>query len=117
MRVKVYGIRNCDTVKRARTWLEEKGIDTEFHDYKTEGVSRDKIASWLKHTDWETLLNRRGTTWRKLPEAKQTAVKDDASATDLMLEQPSIIKRPVLEYGSKILVGFDTESYASLLKR
>src|SRR5580704_10691285 len=110
MRVKIYGIPNCDTVKRARAWLDQKGIVAKFHDYKVEGANREIIASWLRHTDWETLLNRRGTTWRKLPDAKKTAVKDSASATALMLEQPSLIKRPVLEYGDKVLVGFDENS-------
>jgi arsenate reductase len=115
MRVKVYGIPNCDTVKRARAWLDGKGVEAEFHDYKTAGVSRERISSWLRHTDWETLLNRRGLTWRKLPEARKAAIKDDASAIDLMLEQPSIIKRPVLEFDGKLLVGFDAGSYAKLL--
>jgi arsenate reductase len=116
MRVKIYGIPNCDTIKRARAWLHEKGIEADFHDYKTAGVSREQISSWLRQTDWETLLNRRGLTWRKLPDARKAAIKDDASAIGLMLEQPSIIKRPVLEYGGKLLVGFDAGSYAKLLE-
>jgi arsenate reductase len=116
MRVKVYGIRNCDTVKRARAWLYSKGVDVEFHDFKTAGISRDRISSWLKQTDLESLLNRRGLTWRKLTDARKAAIKDDTSAIDLMLEQPSIIKRPVLECGEKLLVGFDAGSYAKLLE-
>jgi arsenate reductase len=116
MRVKVYGIPNCDTVKRARAWLTGKGIEIDFHDYKTAGISRERISSWLNQTDWESLVNRRGLTWRKLPDASKAAIKDDASATDLMLEYPSVIKRPVLECGGKILVGFDAGSYAKLLQ-
>jgi arsenate reductase len=117
MRVKVFGIPNCDTVKRARAWLEAKGIETDFHNFKTDGIDRERIGVWLQQTDWETLLNRRGLTWRKLPDARKAAIKDNASATGLMLEQPSIIKRPVLEFNDKVLVGFDSESYAGLLKQ
>ena len=116
MQVRGYGIPNCDTVKRARVWLQDKGIDADFHDYKTAGITRERISSWLKHTDWETLLNRRGLTWRKLPEARKVAIKDAVGAIELMLEQPTVIKRPVLEYGAKLLVGFDAGSYAKLLE-
>jgi len=116
MSARMYGIPNCDTVKKARAWASDEGIAIEFHDFKKEGVTANQIAAWLKHTDWETLLNRRGTTWRKLPDAKKAAVKDAASATALMLEMPSIIKRPVLEHGKQMLVGFDSARYAALFK-
>ena len=117
MQARLYGIRNCDTVKKARAWIDSKGIEIEFHDFKAEGVSKAQVTNWLKQTDWETLLNRRGTTWRKLPDAKKAAVKDAASATALMLEMPSIIKRPVLESGSQLLVGFDPDAYQALFKK
>jgi arsenate reductase len=116
MQVRIYGIRNCDTVKEARAWLEGNGVEIEFHDYKTAGLTRERITSWLERTSWETLLNRRGQTWRNLPDAKRTAIKDTASAVALMLERPTVIKRPVLEYGEKLLVGFDAGRYASLLQ-
>jgi len=116
MRVKVYGIPNCDTVKRARAWLQSAGVEVEFHNFKTAGIRRELVSSWLKHTDCETLLNRRGLTWRKLPDARKAAIKDDASAIDLMLEQPSIIRRPVLEYRGRVLVGFEAASYAKLVE-
>lgn len=116
MRARIYGIRNCDTMKQACAWLEGKGVETEFHDYKIAGLSRERISAWLKHTSWETLLNRRGLTWRSLPDSKRTAIKDTASAVALMLERPAVIKRPVLEYGEKLVVGFDAVRYASLLQ-
>lgn len=116
MQARIYGIRNCDTVKQARAWLEGNGFEIEFHDYKTSGLSRERIASWLLRTSWETLLNRRGQTWRNLPDAKRTAIKDTASAVALMLERPTVIKRPVLECGDKLVVGFDAGRYASLLQ-
>jgi arsenate reductase (glutaredoxin) len=115
MQARIYGISNCDTVKLARAWLEGNGVENEFHDFKKAGLSRERINSWLEHTSWETLLNRRGLTWRNLPDAKKTAIKDTASAVALMLEKPSVIKRPVLEYGKKLLVGFDAGRYASVL--
>ncbi len=116
MSARMFGIPNCDTVKKARTWVTSAGIEIEFHDFKKEGVTPKQIAGWLKHTDWEVLLNRRGTTWRRLPDAKKASVKDAASATALMLDMPSIIKRPVLECGKEVLVGFDSERYAALFK-
>jgi arsenate reductase (glutaredoxin) len=116
MRVTVYGIPNCDTVKRARAWLQSEGVEVEFHNFKTRGIRRELVSSWLKGTDFETLLNRRGLTWRKLPDARKAEIKDYASAIDLMLEQPGTIKRPMLEYGGKVLVGFDAASYAKLIE-
>ena len=113
MKTTIYGIKNCDTMKKARAWLESHGIEHEFHDYKTEGIDAAKLASWLKVAGWETLLNRAGTTFRKLPDAAKENL-DERKAVKLMLEQPSMIKRPVLERGRSLLVGFSPEKYAAL---
>jgi Spx/MgsR family transcriptional regulator len=111
--VNLYGIPNCDTMKKARTWLESHGIEYRFHDYKKAGIDRDTLAAWAQVVGWETLLNRAGTTFRKLPDgAKQDL--DERKALKLMLEQPSMIKRPVLESGKKLLVGFSPEKYSAL---
>lgn len=113
MKTTIYGIRNCDTMKKARAWLESHGVSHEFHDYKISGIEAAKIAGWIKVVGWETLLNRTGTTFRKLPDrAKQNL--DEAKAIELMLEQPSMIKRPVIERGKTLLVGFSPEKYATL---
>jgi arsenate reductase len=112
-RADLYGIPNCDTMKKARTWLASHGIEYQFHDYKVEGADRAKLAAWAKVVGWETLLNRAGTTFRKLPdEAKENL--DERKAIALMIEQPSMIKRPVLVVGKTLLVGFSPEKYASL---
>jgi arsenate reductase (glutaredoxin) len=109
----LYGIPNCDTMKKARDWLETHGVEYQFHDYKKAGIDRAMLATWAKVVGWETLLNRAGTTFRKLPdEAKQNL--DERKALKLMLEQPSLIKRPVLERGRTLLVGFNAEKYAAL---
>lgn len=100
MTITLYGIPNCDTVKKARTWLEQQGIAFVFHDFKKAGVSPALIQGWLQQLDWEQVLNRKGTTWRKLDEAQRAQVLDAASATALLLENPSAIKRPVLDLGS-----------------
>ena len=113
MKTTIYGIKNCDTMKKARAWLESHGIEHEFHDYKSEGIDAVKLASWLKVASWETLLNRAGTTFRKLPDAAKENL-DERKAVKLMLEQPSMIKRPVLERGRSLLVGFSPEKYAAL---
>jgi Spx/MgsR family transcriptional regulator len=111
--VKIYGIPNCDTMKKARSWLDSRGVDYEFHDYKKLGVTRPMLLAWAKLVGWETLLNRAGTTFRKLPdEAKQNL--DERKALALMLEQPSMIKRPVLERDGRLVVGFSAEKYAAL---
>ena len=111
--VNLYGIPNCDTMKKARTWLEAHGIEYRFHDYKKSGIDRDTLAAWAEVVGWETLLNRAGTTFRKVPDgAKQDL--DERRALKLMLEQPSMIKRPVLESGKKLLVGFSPEKYSAL---
>lgn len=107
----IYGIKNCDTMKKARAWLDKKSVAYEFHDYKTSGIDKAKLETWAKKAGWETLLNRAGTTFRKLPEKEKAAVTEK-KAIALMLEQPSMIKRPVLELpGGKILVGFKPEEY------
>ena len=113
MRTIVYGIRNCDTMKRARAWLESHGVEHDFHDYKSAGIDKARLQSWMKVVGWQTLLNRAGTTFRKLPdEAKEDL--DERKALALMLDQPSMIKRPVLERGKTLLVGFSEERYAAL---
>jgi arsenate reductase (glutaredoxin) len=110
----LYGIPNCDTMKKARAWLDAHGVAYEFHDYKTSGVDRSKLAAWTKVVGWEVLLNRAGTTFRKLPdESKQNL--DERKAIALMLAQPSMIKRPVLVCGTALLVGFSPEKYSALM--
>lgn len=111
----IYGIRNCDTMKRAFAWLKDNRIDYEFHDYKKSGVSAAMLKSWISQVGWETLVNTRGTTWRKLSD-EQRAGMGEKKAQQLMQQQPSLIKRPVLVDGSKILVGFDAKAYHELLK-
>lgn len=109
----VYGIRNCDTMKKAFAWLGGHGVDYAFHDYKKQGVTRDALQRWCAATGWEKVLNKAGTTFRKLPdEAKADLDQDKAIA--LMLDQPSMIKRPVLETGGTIEIGFKPERYATL---
>jgi arsenate reductase len=109
----LYGIPNCDTMKKARAWLESEGIEYDFHDYKKAGIDPAKLAAWSKVVGWETLLNRAGTTFRQLPdEAKRNL--DERKALKLMLERPSMIKRPVFERGNTLLVGFSPEKYAPL---
>jgi arsenate reductase (glutaredoxin) len=106
----IYGIRNCDTMKKARAWLDKRGVEYRFHDYKSEGVERAKLEAWAKNVGWETLLNRAGTTFRKLPEKEREGVTEKR-AIALMFAQPSMIKRPVLEAGGKLFVGFKPEIY------
>jgi arsenate reductase len=113
--ITIYGIKNCDTMKKARAWLEQHGVDYVFHDYKTEGIERARLEQWCKKVGWEILLNRAGTTFRKLPESEKANV-DAHRAVQLMLEQPSMIKRPVLELGGgKLLVGFTPENYRAMI--
>jgi Spx/MgsR family transcriptional regulator len=112
----IYGIKNCDTMKKARAWLDQRGVKYAFHDYKTAGIDKGKLEGWAKKAGWETLLNKAGTTFRKLPDADKEGLTE-AKALKLMLAQPSIIKRPVLELGGgKLLVGFKPESYAAAVK-
>ncbi len=104
----VYGIPNCDTVKKARTWLDAQGRAFAFHDYKKQGVPADRLDAWIAAVGWEVLVNRQGTTWRKLDDATKAGVRDAASAKALMLAQASVIKRPVIERDGVVLgVGFD----------
>ncbi len=110
----LYGIPNCDTVKKARAWLASQGVEVTFHDVKKQGVPEAALRAWVKALGWEALLNRKGTTWRKLEPARQAAVTDAASAIALMLEQPSVIRRPVLVRGATLRVGFDAHDWAAL---
>lgn len=111
--IMLYGIPNCDTIKKARKWLKDNGIDYKFHDYKKLGVPEKELKVWVKNLGWEILLNKRGTTWRKLDEQIKHSV-DETSAIQIMLDNPSIIKRPVLVKGSNILVGFKESEYSQL---
>jgi len=115
--VQVYGIANCDTVKKARTWLTEQGIAFEFHDFKKQGVPPAALDHWLQTLGWEAVLNRKGTTWRKLDAALQAQVQDAASANAVMLAHASVIKRPVVEWtsvqaGAAVSVGFNADTWA-----
>ncbi|PTV62353.1 ArsC family reductase [Pseudomonas putida] len=110
----LYGIKACDTMKKARTWLEDKAIAYEFHDYKTQGIDRDSLNRWCDEHGWEVILNRAGTTFRKLDDASKADL-DQAKAVELMLAQPSMIKRPVLDLGARTLVGFKPDLYAAAL--
>ncbi len=114
--MKVYGIKNCNTVKKALQWLDGHGISYEFHDFKKLGVSLDKLKQWEGTYSWEDLLNKRGTTWRQLPQETKDAVTDATSANKLLLEKTSAIKRPVIEQGNTLLLGFDASEYEQKLK-
>jgi arsenate reductase len=111
----MYGIPNCDTVKKARVWLEQNGVDHVFHDYKKAGAEADKLGLWIDEHGWETVLNRAGTTFKKLSEADRTGIDKD-KAVALMLAQPSMIKRPVLDLGDRRLVGFKPDLYTAAFK-
>jgi arsenate reductase (glutaredoxin) len=111
----LYGIKNCDTVKKALTWLKAKKIAFDFYDYKTEGITEAKLKTWCQQVGWESLLNKRGTTWRKLDEATQASVNNEAAAIKIMLNNTSIIKRPLVEKSGKVLaLGFDEVIYSTL---
>lgn len=113
----IYGIKNCDTMKKARAWLEGHGVATAFHDYKASGIDKAALEGWVKEHGWETMLNRAGTTFRALPDAEKQGL-DAGRAIALMLAQPSMIKRPVLDLGSgKTIVGFKPEVYAAALAK
>ncbi|WP_158815030.1 ArsC family reductase [Methylocapsa sp. S129] len=114
MTITIYGIKNCDTMKKARLWLDQHGVKYVFHDYKTEGIDRARLEGWAKTVGWETLLNRSGTTFRALPEAAREALTLK-KAIALMLDQPSMIKRPVLDLGGKFLVGFKPDIYEAAI--
>jgi arsenate reductase len=115
MPIIIYGIKNCDTMKKARAWLDKHGVECAFHDYKTAGIERAKLEGWAKKAGWEMLLNRAGTTFKKLPDKDKEGITEK-KALALMLAQPSMIKRPVLELGhGKLLVGFKPEEYDKAL--
>lgn len=114
MTITMYGIKNCDTIKKARAWLDANAIGYAFHDYKAAGIDAARLARWIAAEGWETVLNRAGTTFRKLPDADKQDL-DAGRATTLMLAQPSMIKRPVLEYPGGVLIGFAPERYARAL--
>ncbi|MGE5524820.1 MAG: ArsC family reductase [Rhodospirillaceae bacterium] len=116
MTITMYGIKNCDTVKKARAWLDARGVDYRFHDYKTAGVDRNELERWCEEVGWERLVNRSGMTFRKLPEKQKQSLSRD-TALALMVAQPSVIKRPVLVTGGPLLVGFSAEAYESLSGR
>jgi arsenate reductase len=111
--ITIYGIKNCDTMKKARAWLDGQGVAYDFHDYKTSGIDRSRLEGWARQVGWEVLLNRAGTTFRKLPDADKEGLTA-AKAIALMVAQPSMIKRPVLEAGGKLLVGFKPDQYEGL---
>lgn len=114
MALTLYGIRNCDTVKKARAWLDEQGIAYRFHDYKSEGAREAEVRAWVDELGWETVLNRAGTTFRKLPDADRQDI-DAEKAVALMLAQPSMIKRPILDLGHRRIAGFKPDVYAEAL--
>ena len=111
--IKVYGIPNCDTVKKARAWLTEQGVAHEFHDFKKQGVPEDRLDAWIAAVGWDKLLNRKGQTWRQLDPELQASVVDAASARPVLMAHASVIKRPVVEWDNAITVGFDAADWAS----
>lgn len=111
--ITIYGIPNCDTMKKARSWLDAHNISYVFHDYKKAGVPEKALKCWVKQLGWEQLLNRKGTTWRKLDESVRTNI-NQTTATQLMLDNPSIIKRPVLDVNGKFFVGFSDEDFKKI---
>jgi arsenate reductase len=116
MTTTLYGIPNCDTVKKARVWLAAHGHDVAFHDFRKHGLERATVAAWLQELEWEVLVNRKGTTWRKLSDEQRAAVVDKASALALMLQSPSVIKRPVLAGAGPLNVGFSDAMYRQLFE-
>ena len=115
--MKVYGIPNCNTVKKSIDWLKNNEIEFEFHDYKKKGITKEKLQEWSKKLGWEKMLNKKGTTWRTLTPGRQQQVTDEFSAIELMMEKPSVIKRPIIEAGKKLLIGLDEEEYKQSLKK
>ena len=114
MTIHFYGITNCDTVKKARAWLDAKGLDYQFHDFKKEGADQDRVRSWEQAVGWDTLLNRKGTTFRQLEPAQKEGL-DAEKAIRLMVAKPTSIKRPVVECNDEVLVGFDTDKWEAEL--
>ena len=117
MAVTLFGIPNCDTVKKARTWLDDNGIAYRFHDFKKAGLTPDLVNVWLKQVEWDVLVNRKGTTWRGLSDERKAAVADARSAAALMLEAPSVIKRPVLDFNGTTHVGFSDTNYQQIFNK
>ncbi|MBB5017567.1 arsenate reductase [Chitinivorax tropicus] len=115
--MKIYGIPNCNTVKKAREWLISNQIDIPFHDFKKSGVDETLLNDWLKQVSWEKLVNRQGTTWRQLSDEDKAAIVDNASAIQLMLAKSSVIKRPVLEVDGKVYLGFDEAIYQQVFNK
>jgi arsenate reductase len=113
--ITVYGIPNCDSVKKARVWLTDHGVDYAFHDFKKQGVPAEALDQWLAAVGWEVLVNRKGTTWRQLDAAVQSRVQDNASAKALMLEHASVIKRPIVVKGKDVTVGVNPERWTNVL--
>jgi arsenate reductase (glutaredoxin) len=116
MATTLYGIKACDTMKKARSWLDGQGVEYRFHDYKVDSIDRAHVERWCNELGWEKVLNRAGTTFRKLPEADKDGITEK-KAIALMLAQPSMIKRPILEAHSKLLAGFKSEEYAAAFKK
>ena len=112
--IKMYGIKNCQTMKKAMTWLESKGIEFEFHDYKKQGIDQNSLSEWLTQKPWDEIINKRGTTWRKLTEDEKTDI-DNSKAIQLMIANPSLIKRPALLVDGKLYLGFDEALYQSIV--
>jgi arsenate reductase len=117
MAISLYGIPNCDQVKKARTWLDAQAVPYVFHDFKKSGIQQSLIETWLADTPWDVLVNRKGTTWRALTEQRKASIVDAASAIELMLESPSIIKRPVLSTGKATCVGFSDALYQQIFEK
>lgn len=115
--MRLFGISNCSTVKKARAWLAENSIDMPFHDFKKQGIDEERLKSWLEQIGWEKLVNRQGTTWRQLPDETKATICDKTGAIHLMLEKPSVIKRPVLEMDGKVILGFDETIYQTLFRK
>ena len=113
--IHLYGIKNCDTMKKALTWVAERDIEHVFHDYKKEGVDRNKLVEWCKNVGWKTLVNTKGTTWRKLT-PEQQAISTQGQAVALMMENPSLIRRPVVEVDGKLMVGFDPTMFEGFVR-
>jgi len=111
----IYGIKNCDTIRKTLKWLKENEVEHAFHDYKKEGISEDKIQEWQQQVPWETLINKRGTTWRKLTEEEKEALDNPKTAMEWMMKENSMIKRPVIEADGKVVVGYD-EAFLESLK-
>ena len=111
--VTLFGIKNCDTVQKALKWLEKNGIEHQFHDFRKDGISRDQVSVWLQKLGWQTLVNKRSTSWKQLEPAQREAM-DDALAIEAILEQPTLIKRPLLDVGNTVKVGFKAGDYETL---